>query len=147
MPTAARLEVRGKDKSRLRSWVRASGIRAGLAQRARIVLLAGEGLSNTEIAARRSVWWPCPSYVGYRRGIQETHECLECGRHPCRHHARKSVYGNNGFAGEDVPPELWILRQRAVMPISRVGVHLLLPYRALMRPPALICHILEVSIL
>ena len=50
MPTAARLEVRGKDKSTLRSWVRASGIRAGLAQRARIVLLAGEGHSNTEIA-------------------------------------------------------------------------------------------------
>ena len=44
MPTAARLEVRGKDKSTLRSWVRASGIRAGLAQRARIVLLAAEGL-------------------------------------------------------------------------------------------------------
>jgi hypothetical protein len=36
MPIAARLEVRGKDKSTLRSWVRASGIRAGLAQRARI---------------------------------------------------------------------------------------------------------------
>ena len=58
MPTAARLEVRGKDKSRLRSWVRASGIRAGLAQRARIVLLAGEGLSNTEIAARVGVSRP-----------------------------------------------------------------------------------------
>src|SRR5690242_15847777 len=42
MPTAARLEVRDKDKSKLRSWVRASGIRAGLAQRARIVLLAGD---------------------------------------------------------------------------------------------------------
>ena len=50
MPIAARLEVRGKDKSTLQSWVRASGIRAGLAQRARIVLLAGEGHSNTEIA-------------------------------------------------------------------------------------------------
>ena len=58
MPTAARLEVRGKDKSTLRSWVRASGIRAGLAQRARIVLLAGEGHSNTEIAARVGVSRP-----------------------------------------------------------------------------------------
>src|ERR671912_361310 len=58
MPTAARLEVRGKDESTLRSWVRASGIRAGLAQRARIVLLAGEGLSNTEIAARVGVSRP-----------------------------------------------------------------------------------------
>ena len=58
MPTAARLEVRGKDKSTLRSWVRASGIRAGLAQRARIVLLAGEGHSNTEIATRVGVSRP-----------------------------------------------------------------------------------------
>src|SRR6187455_3537497 len=58
MPSAARLEVRGKDKSTLRSWVRASGIRAGLAQRARIVLLAGEGLSNTEIATRVGVSRP-----------------------------------------------------------------------------------------
>jgi len=58
MPSAARLEVRGKDKSTLRSWVRATGIRAGLAQRARIVLLAGEGLSNTEIAVRVGVSRP-----------------------------------------------------------------------------------------
>src|SRR4051794_41399656 len=58
MPSAARLEVRGKDKSKLRSWVRASGIRAGLAQRARIVLLAGEGHSNTEIAVRVGVSRP-----------------------------------------------------------------------------------------
>ena len=58
MPTAARLEVRGKDESTLRSWVRASGIRAGLAQRARIVLLAGEGHSNTEIATRVGVSRP-----------------------------------------------------------------------------------------
>ena len=58
MPIAARLEVRGKDKSKLRSWVRASGIRAGLAQRARIVLLAGEGHSNTEIATRVGVSRP-----------------------------------------------------------------------------------------
>jgi transposase/uncharacterized protein YerC len=58
MPTAARLEVRGKDKPTLRSWVRASGIRAGLAQRARIVLLAGEGHSNTEIATRVGVSRP-----------------------------------------------------------------------------------------
>src|SRR4051794_41827644 len=58
MPIAARLEVRGKDKLTLRSWVRASGIRAGLAQRARIVLLADEGHSNTEIAARVGVSRP-----------------------------------------------------------------------------------------
>jgi len=58
MPIAARLDVRGKDKPELRSWSRSSGIRAGLAQRARIVLLAGEGVSNTEIASRVGVSRP-----------------------------------------------------------------------------------------
>src|SRR5262249_16764130 len=37
------------------SWTRASTLRAGLAQRARIVLLAADGVSNTEIAARVGV--------------------------------------------------------------------------------------------
>jgi len=68
MPSAARLEVRGKDKSKLRSWVRASGIRAGLAQRARIVLLAGEGLSNTEIATRVGV--SRPTVIHWRTGTR-----------------------------------------------------------------------------
>ena len=58
MPIAARLDVRGKDKRQLRSWSRSSGIRAGLAQRARIVLLAAEGVSNTEIASRVGVSRP-----------------------------------------------------------------------------------------
>ncbi len=58
MPTADRLEVRGKDKKRLREWARSTAIRAGLAQRARIVLLAGEGISNTEIARRVGVSRP-----------------------------------------------------------------------------------------
>jgi len=39
----------------LESWTRSSSIRAGLAQRARIVLLAAEGVSNTEIAERVGV--------------------------------------------------------------------------------------------
>ena len=37
------------------SWTRSSTVRAGLAQRARIVLLAADGVSNTEIAARVGV--------------------------------------------------------------------------------------------
>jgi len=43
------------DRERLSAWTRASSARAGLAQRARIVLLAAEGVSNTEIAARVGV--------------------------------------------------------------------------------------------
>ena len=39
-------------------WTRSSSIRAGLAQRARIILLAADGVSNTEIAARVGVSRP-----------------------------------------------------------------------------------------
>src|SRR3954469_8809938 len=43
------------DRELLGSWTRASTVRAGLAQRARIVLLAADGMSNTEIADRVGV--------------------------------------------------------------------------------------------
>ena len=39
-------------------WTRSSSIRAGLAQRARIILLAADGVSNTEIATRVGVSRP-----------------------------------------------------------------------------------------
>ena len=44
------LVLRLGDRELLESWTRSSSIRAGLAQRARIVLLAADGVSNTEIA-------------------------------------------------------------------------------------------------
>ncbi len=43
------------DRERLAGWVRSSSIRSGLAQRARIVLLAADGVSNTDIAQRVGV--------------------------------------------------------------------------------------------
>jgi transposase len=52
MSVAAPLVLREGDRSRLEGLVRASSIRAGLAQRARIVLLAADGLPNAEIARR-----------------------------------------------------------------------------------------------
>jgi len=52
---AAALVLRGGDEKRLRSLTRSTSARAGLAQRARIVLLAAEGLSNTAIAERVGV--------------------------------------------------------------------------------------------
>src|SRR3712207_6841422 len=52
MRIAAPLQIAEEDRSTLVSWTRSSSLRAGLAQRARIVLLAGEGTPNTEIAAR-----------------------------------------------------------------------------------------------
>ena len=50
----SRWALRSGDRELLESWTRSSAIRAGLAQRARIVLLAADGVTNTEIARR--VW-------------------------------------------------------------------------------------------
>ena len=52
------LGLRSGDRDVLESWLRSSSMRAGLAQRARIVLLAAEGVSNTEIAAKVGVSRP-----------------------------------------------------------------------------------------
>jgi transposase len=52
---APALGLRDGDRERLSGWTRSSSVRAGLAQRARIVLLAADGVSNTEIAARVGV--------------------------------------------------------------------------------------------
>jgi hypothetical protein len=58
------LGLRPGDRELLESWTRSSSIRAGLAQRARIVLLAADGLSNTEIAERVGV--SRPTVIGWR---------------------------------------------------------------------------------
>src|ERR1035441_8837047 len=59
MPKAAPpLEIPPRDKRRLRAWTQSRNIPAGLAQRARIVLLAGHGLANAEIAERTGVSRP-----------------------------------------------------------------------------------------
>jgi Winged helix-turn helix len=58
------LGLRPGDRELLESWTRSSSIRAGLAQRARIVLLAADGVSNTEIADRVGV--SRPTVIGWR---------------------------------------------------------------------------------
>jgi hypothetical protein len=58
------LGLRPGDRELLESWTRSSSIRAGLAQRARIVLLAADGISNTEIADRVGV--SRPTVIGWR---------------------------------------------------------------------------------
>ena len=50
--TAVHLTVDHEDAATLRRWTRSTSVRAGLAMRARIVLLAADGHTNTEIAAR-----------------------------------------------------------------------------------------------
>src|SRR3954451_1332083 len=52
------VEVPPRDREVLASWVRASSIRAGLAQRARIVLLAADGVGTNEIVRRVGVSKP-----------------------------------------------------------------------------------------
>ena len=49
--TAVSLTLTDQDARTLRRWTRSTSIRAGLVQRARIVLLAADGKTNTEIAA------------------------------------------------------------------------------------------------
>ena len=58
MPLTVKVEVPPRDREVLASWVRSPSIRAGLAQRARIVLLAADGLGTNEIARRAGVSKP-----------------------------------------------------------------------------------------
>ena len=50
MSFAAPLVLRPGDESKLTALLRATTVRAGIAQRARIVLLAAEGMSNVAIS-------------------------------------------------------------------------------------------------
>lgn len=52
MSVAAALALHDGDRGHLEALARSTSVRAGLAQRARIVLLAAEGLANAEIARR-----------------------------------------------------------------------------------------------
>src|SRR5918994_3010049 len=79
----AALELREGDRERLSAWTRASTVRAGLAQRARIVLLAAEGVSHTDIADRVGV--SGPTVTSWRRryersGIEGLHDEQRPGR-------------------------------------------------------------------
>jgi transposase len=85
MSVAAPLVLREGDRPRLEGLVRSSSIRAGLAQRARIVLLASEGLSNAEIARRTGT--SRPTVVDWRArydagGIGALHDQPRSGRPP-----------------------------------------------------------------
>ncbi|MDQ3761317.1 MAG: helix-turn-helix domain-containing protein [Actinomycetota bacterium] len=52
MATAAPLTLREGDRGRLEALARSTSVRTSLAQRARIVLMSADGLTNTEIARR-----------------------------------------------------------------------------------------------
>src|ERR1700754_1621358 len=81
--SAAALVLRAGDRERLALLTRRSSVRAGLAQRARIVLLAAEGLSNTAIAERVGV--SRPTVIGWRsrygqRGVKGLFDEPRSGR-------------------------------------------------------------------
>ncbi|MBP2371635.1 IS630 family transposase [Pseudonocardia parietis] len=83
MSTAARLEVRSKDRKVLQRWLRSTSIPAGLAQRARIVLLAGDGIANAEIG--RQVGASRPTVLHWRGrylegGVAALHDRPRSGR-------------------------------------------------------------------
>ncbi|QRP42685.1 IS630 family transposase [Amycolatopsis sp. FDAARGOS 1241] len=80
---AAALSLRDGDRERLLSLTRSSSVRAGLAQRARIVLLAAEGVANSVIAERVGV--SRPTVIGWREryeggGIDGLHDEARSGR-------------------------------------------------------------------
>jgi transposase len=58
MPLTVRVDVPPRDRAELTRWTRASSIPAGLAQRARIVLLAADGVGTNEIVERVGVSKP-----------------------------------------------------------------------------------------
>ena len=49
---APALVLRDGDRERLERWLRSRSVRAGLVKRARMILLAAEGVGNREIAQR-----------------------------------------------------------------------------------------------
>jgi transposase len=58
MSLTVAVEIPAEDRAELTSWTRSPALRAGLAQRARIVLLAAEGVGTNEIVTRVGVSKP-----------------------------------------------------------------------------------------
>ena len=65
MPLTVNVDVPPRDRQVLASWMRSTSIRAGLAQRARIVLLAADGAGTNEIVARTGA--SKPTVIAWKR--------------------------------------------------------------------------------
>jgi len=65
MPLTVGVDVPARDREVLRSWTRSPSLRAGLAQRARVVLLAADGVGTAEIVRR--VGLSKPAVIGWKR--------------------------------------------------------------------------------
>ena len=78
------VDVPPRDREVLESWLRAPSVRAGLAQRARIVLLAAEGVAVKDIVERVGV--SKPTVIGWKKryateGIGGLEDRPKPGRH------------------------------------------------------------------
>jgi transposase len=65
MPLTVTVELSARDRNELLSWTRSPSLRAGLAQRARVVLLAADGVGTGEIVRR--VGLSKPAVIGWKR--------------------------------------------------------------------------------
>jgi transposase len=65
MPLTRIMKISSRDRKVLTSWCRSTSIPAGLAQRARIVLLAADGAGTNEIVARTGA--SKPTVIGWKR--------------------------------------------------------------------------------
>jgi transposase len=68
MALTAGVELPPRDREVLESWTRSTAIRAGLAQRARTVLLAGDGVGTNEIVRRVGV--SKPTVIAWKQRYQ-----------------------------------------------------------------------------
>ena len=96
------MEVSPRDREVLTSWTRSTSIRAGLAQRARVVLLAANGLCTNEIVQR--VGLSKPAVINWKRryaaeGLGGLNDRAKSGR-PVRIDATEIV-----LATLEPPPE------------------------------------------
>jgi transposase len=85
MALTVSVELPAADRRTLESWTRASSLRAGLAQRARIVLLAADGVGTNEIVRRVGV--SKPTVIGWKRryavgGVEGLEDLPKSGRPP-----------------------------------------------------------------
>src|SRR5579875_2961497 len=85
MPLTVGVQVPDADREVLVSWTRSSSIKAGLAQRARVVLLAADGAGTNEIVRR--VGLSKPAVIGWKRryaaeGIAGLDDRPKSGRPP-----------------------------------------------------------------
>ena len=84
MPLTVAVDVPPRDREVLESWLRAPSLRAGLAQRARILLLAADGVAVKDIVERVGV--SKPTVIGWKkRYVAEGIGGLEDRPKPGRH--------------------------------------------------------------